>query len=100
MESLGLRVRRYRAKEIFENISGVIDDILFYCGEYVLKDFPQYQWCYACHLESGIKFISGIHHETLTISTIQKMKINSMAYIINLNNGNALIGKSFIFHVN
>lgn len=99
MDSLGLRVRRYRARDVFDNLPGVVEDIQFYCRERVLKDLPAYQWYYACHLEPGMEIISGLQRAKETISEVQEMTVDSNIYSLGVDGCDALVTENLILSV-
>lgn len=85
MKSLGMRVLRYLASDIFMNISEVLDDITFWCGEYIPRSRPEYQWCYVENLRVGDSIIKGTNFSHHTIQTIQTKLFQSKLFQIELD---------------
>jgi adenine-specific DNA-methyltransferase len=53
LRSLGLKVLRYPAKDVFTNIQGVIDNICVHIRECAVDEIPQAQWLFSQNLTTN-----------------------------------------------
>ena len=70
MESMGLKVLRYTARDIFQNLHGIIIDISKHCRESILPNDPGKQWLFARSVKTSDLAYGGIDQHPIRICRV------------------------------
>lgn len=96
LESLGLKVLRYTASEIFSNLEGIVVDILYHLYECVVDQIPQAQWIYAQNINLSDSLYIGVDRNLTEVIEVKKIHLNVQWRQILLENPGSIITKSLI----
>lgn len=98
LNSLGLKVIRYSAHDIFTNLDGVLEDIYYQIKECTADEFPQAQWLFSQNITLDDDMYISDQHELSQVTQITKTRRTSQWHKISLINSGSIITHSLILH--